>query len=212
MTFQSPWQSGPFVQLVALIRRVLRPWATMEERFVAALTTRQNERVHRYLKTHPPGKILLIMPRCVKKTGCPADVKRSLAQCVECRECPLGDVSRLCRRHDIEALVAFRSHIAFAMAREVQPDLIIATACHDRLIKALRSVPEIPALLAPLIGMEKMCVGAQVDLSWLEEQLGRASQYRVGSPTAVSAEIPHDSSAGNLDQASSATGCQGIRQ
>ncbi len=71
----------------------------------------------------------------------------------------------------MEALVAFRSHIAFQMAREHEPDLIIATACHDRLVKALRSVPEYPALLAPLPSMEKMCVNANVDLAWLENQL-----------------------------------------
>jgi hypothetical protein len=71
----------------------------------------------------------------------------------------------------VKALVAFRSHIAYAMARREQPDLILATACEDRLIKALRSVPEIPALLAPLAGMERPCLGAVLDLDWLQKHL-----------------------------------------
>jgi hypothetical protein len=76
--------------------------------------------------------------------------------------------------YGVRALVAFRSHIAFAMARREQPDLIIATACDDRLIKALRSVPEIPAVLAPLSSMERPCINARLDLQWIENQLRRA--------------------------------------
>ena len=171
LTFQSPWQSPFFVRAVAVTRRLLRPIPHLENKFIAAVTEKQNQRVYRWLRQNPPQKLLLIMPRCVKKSGCPADAQNSLAQCVGCRECPLGDVARLCQLYDIEALVAFRSHIAFDMARRVQPDVIIATACHDRLIKALRSVPEVPALLHPLADMEKMCVGAEVDLGWLEKQL-----------------------------------------
>ena len=171
MTFTSPWQSSLFVRGIAAVRWILRPFPGVEDRFIAAVTAGQNRRVIRHLRRQPPRKLLLILPRCVKKPHCPADVKTSLSQCVDCRDCPLGDVARLCQRYDIEALVAFRSHIAFEMARTVQPDVIIATACHDRLIKAMRSVPEIPALLTPLPGMEKMCVGALVDLVWLEDQL-----------------------------------------
>ena len=175
MSFRSPWQSSWYIGGVALVRRILRFWPRLENKFIASVTQHQNDRVYRHLALHRPKKLLLIMPRCVKKTGCPADVKNSLSQCVDCRDCPLGDVARLCQAYEIEALVAFRSHIAFDMARRVQPDVIIATACHDRLIKALRSVPEIPALLAPLQDMEKMCVGATVDLDWLEDQLRRVT-------------------------------------
>jgi Flp pilus assembly CpaE family ATPase len=80
-------------------------------------------------------------------------------------------VARLCREHGIEALVAFRSHIAFEMARTRRPDVIVATACHDRLLKALRNVPDIPALLAPLPAMGRPCRDAGVDLDWLQQQL-----------------------------------------
>lgn len=193
MSFNSPWQSSFFVQAIALVRRVLRPWPALENRFITRVTEQQNRRVIRHIQSldgrGKPGNLLLIMPRCVKKTGCPADVKNSLEQCLDCRECPLGDVARLCRRHDIQALVAFRSHIAFEMARTVQPDLIIATACHDRLVKALRSVPDIPALLAPLTGMDRMCVNAQVDLVWLERQLELVTG-KTASPDLPAAEAP----------------------
>lgn len=183
MKFNSPWQSAFFVRCIAVARWVLRPFPGLEDRFIASVTADQNRRVVRHLRRQPPRKLLLILPRCVKKPSCPADVKNSLAQCVDCRECPLGDVARLCQRYEIEALVAFRSHIAFELARAVQPDVIIATACHDRLIKALRSVPEIPALLAPLPEMEKMCVDAMVDQVWLEDQLRLVTVGQEGAPS-----------------------------
>ena len=171
MKFTSPWQSWCFVKWVETTRMLLQPFGSLEQKFIDRLTDAQNRRVHAYLAGSNPASVLLIMPRCVKLAGCRADVQNSLGQCLECRLCPLGDVARLCSRLEIQALVAFRSHIAFNLARDHQPDLIIATACHDRLIKALRSVPEFPALLAPLAGMEKPCVNAGVDLGWLEGQL-----------------------------------------
>ncbi len=171
MKFTSPWQSRSFVKSVAILRRVLRPFGNLEEKYIGRLADTHNRRVHKYLGESRPESILLIMPRCVKLTGCRADVQSSLSQCSQCDRCPLGDVARLCDRFHIRALVAFRSHIAFELARELKPDLIIATACSDRLVKALHSVPEHPALLAPLPNMEKKCVNAGVDVGWLEGQL-----------------------------------------
>jgi hypothetical protein len=171
MRFKSPWQSAVFRNLVTLARRILRPFGNLENRLVEKLAEDQNRRVIHHLQKTPPRNLLLIMPRCVKKTGCRADVQTGLSECPACRECALGDVALLCERFGIKALVAFRSHIAFDMARTSQPDLIIATACHDRLIKALLAVPQYPALLAPLPPMEKMCTNAGVDLVWLEKNL-----------------------------------------
>ena len=171
MKFRSPWQWSIYRESVGLLRRLLRPFGNLENRLVENLTSSQNRRVVQHLQNAPAEKLLLIMPRCVKKTGCKADVQNGLEECLQCRQCALGDVALLCERFGITALVAFRSHIAFEMARTRNPDLIIATACHDRLIKALRAVPDYPALLTPLQPMEKLCLDAGVDLLWLEEQL-----------------------------------------
>ncbi len=170
-TFTSPWQRRGFVHLVAVVRLLLRPWPAAENRFIDRLVEDQNRRVRIHLRKHPPRRVLLIMPRCVKKTGCRAPVQESLFECLDCCRCPLGDVAHLCLEHGVEALVAFRSHIAFALARREQPDLIIASACRDRLVKALRSTPEYPALLTPLTGMRSMCLDAGIDLTWISAQM-----------------------------------------
>ncbi len=185
MIFRSPWQNFFFRNLVKLTRVLLRPFGNKEQQFVEKLAKNQNRRVLKYLQKSPVENLLLIMPRCVKKTGCRADVQSGLSVCLECRECILADVALLCARFRVNALVAFRSHTAFEMARNRQPDLIIATACHDRLIKALRAVPEYPALLTPLPPMEKMCINAGVDLVWLEKHLALACGNTQPSPIEV---------------------------
>lgn len=176
--FASPWRRAWYVRLVAAARRLLRPFGAAETALIDWLAVRQNRRVARHLLGAPARRALLIVPRCVKKAGCRADVQNGLDECLVCRQCPLGDVAEICGRHQVEALVAFRSQHAFEMARRLQPDVIIASACHDRLVKAWRSVPEVPALLTPLAGMERMCVNATLDLDWLEQQVAAAAAGR----------------------------------
>lgn len=183
--YRSAWQLRPFVFAVALVRLLLRPWGDRENRFIDWLTQHENRRVREYLARRPARTVLLILPRCVRRKGCCPDAQIDLARSRDCHACPLGDMARLCERFGVRALVAFRSHIAYAMARKERPDLILATACHDRLVKARRSVPEFPALLTPLAGMERMCVNASVDLVWFERQL-----QAVTAPAAPPAEVP----------------------
>jgi hypothetical protein len=181
--FPSPWRSRLFRASVAGIRRLLRMIRLPEEGFIRWLVAGQNRRVHKYIQRHPADTILLIMPRCLKRKGCPVNVQGSVSTCLtcDCRDCPLAHVARLTENSGVKALVAFRSHIAFQMARREQPDLIIATACDDRLIKALNHVPEIPALLSPLAGMRRPCLDANLDLPWLEDQLSQVCSVKTKS-------------------------------
>ena len=158
---------------IALLRHLLALVRIDERPLLRRLVRDNNRRVRRYLRRSPSRSVLLIVPRCVQRGCRRVDRGGSLAPCLTCRECPLGDLARLADRRGLEALVAYRSHIAFAMARERRPDLILAAACEDRLIKALRSVPEIPALLSPLGEMVRPCSNAVLDLDWFARELAR---------------------------------------
>jgi hypothetical protein len=198
MTIRSPWQHKLFVGGVAIWRRLLRPFGGAENAFIRRLVTAHNRRIEQLIRGRAISSLLLIVPRCLKQKGCRCDVRptgavadgrrelagQPLAECHDCEQCPLGEVARLTQRYGLRTFVAFRSHIAYAMARRQQPDLIIATACEDRLIKALRSVPEIPALLTPLTSMERPCVNANCDLGWIAEQVRRL----VSEPESAMAE------------------------
>lgn len=176
--YRSPWRHGGFVGAVAGLRWLLRPWPRAEARLISRLIGAENQRVERYIARHGVRSVLLILPRCVKPRGCGCDVRRSLGACRACADCQLGPVARLCEELGVSALVAFRSHHAFAIARSERPDLIVASACPDRLVKALRTVPEIPALLHPLTGMERLCIGARFDSDWLARTLRGVTPVR----------------------------------
>jgi hypothetical protein len=185
MSFRSPWRYRLFVGAVTLIRRLLRPWRGAEDAFIRFLVGRHNRNVEQWLQGKKVSSVLLLLPRCVKRSDCTCDVRavtggaadqtdvdrRGLADCRECDGCPLGAVARFTEKYCVRAVVAYRSHLAYAIARAERPDLIIAAACGDRLIKALRSVPEVPALLSPLRAMERPCCNAECDLDWIESRL-----------------------------------------
>lgn len=177
-TYRSPWRRRAFVLAVAAARSLLTRAGRSDEPLVRRLVAGNNRRVERHLALHGAATVLLILPRCVKRGCCRIDNGGSLSACLGCDSCDLGELARIADRHRVEALVAFRSHVAFALARERRPDLIIATACEDRLVKALRSVPEIPALLAPLTGMERQCVNASFEPAWFAAQLRLATAAR----------------------------------
>ena len=178
MTWQSPWTDPGWVRGVAAARGWLRASTGSDHGLVQRLVNDQNRRVETWLheRSTPCRDVLLILPRCVKRRCCSVGPDGSLDGSIECHECSLGDLAREARNHGIRAIVAFRSHIAYAAARRDPPDLIIATACEDRLVKAMASVPEIPALLTPLTGMERMCVNADLDVPWITARLAVAGE------------------------------------
>lgn len=218
MSFRSPWRHRPFVGAVAAIRRVLRPFGDAENAFIRFLVQAHNRRIDRWLRDRHVSSVLLILPRCVKRHGCPCDVRavaggsgdrpdvnrQGLAACRDCNRCPLGAVARFTERYGVRAVVAYRSHIAYAIAREERPDLTIAVACEDRLVKALRSVPEVPALLSPLTAMERPCRNADCDLGWIEGQLRRV----VGAARSLG---PHPAARADASDPSPAAGGGTVR-
>lgn len=193
MRYRSPWSLPGYAAGIALARRVVRLARGDENAFLRRLVERQNRRVRRHLLARrragePPARaVLLILPRCVRQPCCPVDARGEIAACRECRRCLLGEVARLTERLGVRALVAFRSHVAFAIARRERPDLIVAVACEDRLVKALRNVPEVPALLAPLADPAPSCLGATFDLDWVAAQLTWACQGGEGPGVAAEA-------------------------
>lgn len=173
MTWRSPWQEPAWLRAVAVARGDLRNRTGTDHLLIDRLVQANNARVLDWLEARPApvANVLLILPRCVRHRCCRPGPGGDLAHSLECRECQLGDLARTARDLGVRALVAFRSHLAYRAARRERPDLIVATACEDRLIKALASVSDIPALLSPLTGMERMCVGAVFDLEWTQRML-----------------------------------------
>ncbi|MBK7702355.1 MAG: DUF116 domain-containing protein [bacterium] len=127
--YRSPWRHRAFVLAVTAVRSLLARAGRSDEALIRRLVTDNNRRVARHLAAHGAATVLLILPRCVKRSCCKIDNGGSLSTCLGCDRCDLGELARIADHHRVEALVAFRSQVAFALARERRPDLIIATAC-----------------------------------------------------------------------------------
>ena len=187
MSYSSRWRFRLYVRAIEAARRVLRPFGALESGFIRGLVRRHNSRVLRKLRRTPPRSILLILPRCAKLPGCRIDRSGEMAGCRDCGKCILGDMARMTAAFGVRSLVAFRSHIAFEMARRERPDLIVAAACDDRMVKALRSVPEIPSLLTPLRESERKCMNCTFDVGWFERQLRATTGLSPRIPAAAPA-------------------------
>ena len=186
LRWRSRWRFGWYVRAVQSVRLLLRRFGSLETRFIRGLVARHNRRVLAWLRNHPPRSVLLILPRCAKRRGCRIDPGGDMTKCRECGECILGIMARLTESYGVRSLVAFRSHIAFEMARRERPDLILATACDDRIIKALRSVPENAAMLTPLNKPGNRCVDCSFDVSWFDRYL-RIATGRTPKPAPAEA-------------------------
>ena len=57
-----------------------------------------------------------------------------------------------------ESRITNRSHKAYREARDYRPDLIVAVACADRLLKGLTKLPQVPCYVIPLELPHGMCV------------------------------------------------------
>jgi len=177
MSWSSPWQNPEWLRATAMARGDLLNRTGADHGLIEQLVETNNRRVAAWLGDRPTSnlRVMMILPRCVRRNCCRPGPGGDLAQSLGCRNCQLGELARAAESRNIRAFVAYRSHLAYAAARQECPDLIIATACEDRLFKALSSVPDIPALLSPLTGMERMCVGAGFDIGWFEQMLDLVS-------------------------------------
>jgi hypothetical protein len=177
MTWRSPWQSPEWLRATAVARGDLLNRSGSDHKLIERLVETNNRRVATWLADNPSTnrRVMMILPRCVRRNCCRPGPGGDLAQSLHCSSCQLGELARAADRRQVHAFVAFRSHLAYDAARRERPDLIIATACEDRLFKALSSVPDIPALLSPLTRMERMCVGADFNAAWFVDMLNLVS-------------------------------------
>ncbi len=127
-----------------------------------------NRRVRSAFQNQRARKALVLLPHCIQLSACKADVVTSLEACYSCGRCSVQDVleTSLTSRWDVR--LSNRSHKAYREARAFGPDLIVAVSCHDRLLKGLTRLPEIPSYVIPLALPHGMCVDTTFDITRLQ--------------------------------------------
>ena len=178
----------PFSRLRA--RLLLRAYAMVIDRFILRTLLRavglvgdktdpllrlfvqaNNASVRALYRRHKPNKLVILLPHCVVWTRCPKKVVKDLASCTECDLCQMEEILGVADRASLPVAIAIRSDEAYAQARSMGPELTVAVACDDRLVKGITRVPELPAIALPLHLPEESCHDNLVDLSGLHETL-----------------------------------------
>jgi hypothetical protein len=141
--------------------RALRPLARrlkLEDAWVLSFCAWNNRRVAEAFRARKARRALVLLPHCIQMARCKAEVQTDLGKCYECGLCGVGELLPLRLQGGWETRLTNRSHKAYLEAREYRPDLIVAVACGDRLLKGLTRLPEVPSYVIPLELPHGMCV------------------------------------------------------
>jgi hypothetical protein len=141
--------------------RALRPlarWLRLEDAWILSFCGWNNRRVLQGFRRRKAARALVLLPHCIQLARCKADVLTALGNCYECGLCSVGDLLPLQLERGWATRITNRSHKAYREARDHRPDLIVAVACTDRLLKGLVKLPEIPCYVIPLELPHGMCV------------------------------------------------------
>jgi hypothetical protein len=151
----------PIVRWDGLWARALRPLARrlkLEDAWILSFCGWNNRRVRQIFGQRKAARALVLLPHCIQLARCKADILTDLGKCYECGLCSVGDLLPQQLERGWATRITNRSHKAYLEARDYRPDLIVAVACSDRLLKGLTRMPEIPCYVIPLELPHGMCV------------------------------------------------------
>jgi hypothetical protein len=142
----------------------------LEEALIRSFCEWNNQRVLDALqeKKHVKKlKPMLLLPHCIQATSCKAPVADNLQSCHRCGRCAAESVADGAAKMGWHAIISPRSRAAYADARKFHPNIIVAVACPDRLVKGLVNLPEIPSFAIPLELPHGMCIDTAFDIERL---------------------------------------------
>ena len=143
----------------------------MEERWLNSFCAWNNKRVAQAFGGKMAKRPIVLLPHCIQSIKCKAPVVQNPQACHRCGKCVVDPSVCAAERLGWDLRVSPRSRIAYMDAREKCPDIIIAVACSDRLVKGLTRLPEIPSYVIPLELPHGMCVDTVFDFSRLESAM-----------------------------------------
>jgi hypothetical protein len=93
------------------------------------------------------NELLLLLPRCLQKRDCKADIADDIKNCQRCGLCPVAGMVDIVERYQIPTFVVDGGELARRKVRDVHPQAIVAVACERELEEGILDV------LPPVIGI-----------------------------------------------------------
>lgn len=147
-------------EIMAFVRSVkIGEYAEEKRRFIE----RNNQAVIDKLRGHRPLRLLVLIPRCLLTKRCQCPLEKGLDQCQELEGCSVAGLKVIAAERHLDIRFARRSAVAVDQVAAVRPDLTVAYACEDRLVKGMIRTRGLPAYGIPIGLPEGICVRAVAD-------------------------------------------------
>jgi hypothetical protein len=111
----------------------------------------------------PPENLLLLVPRCLQKTGCAQTLGETIDDCNACGQCNVTDLLAIRDEFGIRCSMAAGGREALAFVRDPQVKAVIAVACNKELTQGILAVFPTPVLGVPNILTNGPCRNTRLD-------------------------------------------------
>jgi hypothetical protein len=110
-----------------------------------------------------PQNLLLLVPRCLQKTGCAQTLGKTLDDCKNCGQCQVPDLHAICNEFGISCSMAAGGREALAFVADKQIEAVIAVACEKELLQGILAVFPKPVLGVQNIQTNGPCRNTRLD-------------------------------------------------
>ncbi len=128
----------PFAMVIATLFRLSR------EDIQTSFLEFQNRIFLANNKLNSQSRLLLLLPHCLQFHDCKVRITRDINSCEDCGECDICNLKDLGKRFDMKIGIANGGTLARKIVNDIQPDAIIAVACHRDLTDGVRESWKFP--------------------------------------------------------------------
>ncbi len=118
-----------------------------------------------------PAHLLVLLPRCLQRTGCGQDVVADLEACRRCGQCDLAVLIRLRAETGVRFHVAGGGRAALALTRRTDVRAVVACACEKELLEGICAAFPKPVLAISNETPEGLCRNTRVATERLYEAI-----------------------------------------
>ena len=110
-----------------------------------------------------PENLLLLVPRCLQKTGCAQTLGKILDDCQRCGQCQVPALVSIRDEFGIRCSMAAGGREALAFVRDPQVKAVVAVACEKELCQGILAVFPKPVLGVLNIQTNGPCRNTRID-------------------------------------------------
>jgi hypothetical protein len=112
-----------------------------------------------------PGQVLVLLPSCLQRTACDANLRTDIRNCRRCGRCNIGEVLALAEQMGVEVAVATGGREAVRRVREPGVKAVVAIACGKELLAGTLATFPKPVLSIENSRPNGPCKDTRVDIA-----------------------------------------------